>query len=94
MDSEGFFRWKFQNFRSGRYFVRILFYQYSLIATLNVFAAISPSARAFKETLNTLRFAQRAKHIVNQPVITCMKTISFHSLIYSLFLGGERGSKC
>ncbi|EFX89779.1 hypothetical protein DAPPUDRAFT_40249, partial [Daphnia pulex] len=34
-----------------------------------VVAAISPSARAFKETLNTLRFAQRAKHIVNQPVV-------------------------
>jgi hypothetical protein len=60
-------------------------YQYSLMVTLNSFAAISPSARAFKETLNTLRFAQRAKHIVNQPVITCMKTINFHSLIYWLF---------
>lgn len=33
---------------------------------LNV--AISPSIRAYKETLNTLRFAQRAKFIVNQPV--------------------------
>ncbi|XP_032786590.2 kinesin-like protein KIF16B isoform X2 [Daphnia magna] len=32
-------------------------------------AAISPSTRAFKETLNTLRFAERAKRVVNEPVI-------------------------
>ncbi|KAI9557590.1 hypothetical protein GHT06_017418 [Daphnia sinensis] len=32
-------------------------------------AAISPSTHAFKETLNTLRFAERAKRVVNEPVI-------------------------
>ncbi|XP_057366894.1 kinesin-like protein KIF16B [Daphnia carinata] len=32
-------------------------------------AAISPSTRAFKETVNTLRFAERAKRVVNEPVI-------------------------
>lgn len=44
-----------------------------IMAASNVFLAISPSTRAYKETLNTLRFAQRAKHIVNQPVTLTQK---------------------
>ena len=32
------------------------------------FSAVSPAVNAFRETLSTLRFAQRAKHILNQPV--------------------------
>ena len=32
-------------------------------------AAVSPSASAYKETLSTLRFAQRAQHVVNVPVV-------------------------
>lgn len=32
-------------------------------------AAVSPSSSCYSETVNTLRFGQRAKHIVNEPTI-------------------------
>jgi hypothetical protein len=33
------------------------------------YTAVSPSSGCYSETVNTLRYAQRAKRIVNQPVV-------------------------
>jgi hypothetical protein len=32
-----------------------------------VIAAVSPANGSYSETVNTLRYAQRAKHIINKP---------------------------
>lgn len=36
---------------------------------MRVKTAISPSSRCYTETVNTLLYAQRAKNIVNKPVV-------------------------
>lgn len=33
-----------------------------------LFSAISPSSTCYNETVNTLRFGQRAQQVVNQPL--------------------------
>ena len=50
----------------------IFFISYAMVTSFTILIcsclAVSPAANAFRETLSTLRFAQRAKHILNQPV--------------------------
>lgn len=42
----------------------------SMFSSLTYFlTAISPSSACYSETVNTLRFGQRAKQIVNRPVV-------------------------
>ena len=57
-----------------------------------VVATVSPAAGAYRETLSTLRFAQRAQHIVNAPVVNegtqtghwCID-VSLFQVVFSFF---------
>ena len=44
-------------------------------------SAVSPTSLYYGETLSTLRYAQRAKNIVNQPVVNEVCDVITHSLI-------------
>ena len=44
-------------------------------------SAVSPTSLYYGETLSTLRYAQRAKNIVNQPVVNEVGDVITHSLI-------------
>lgn len=49
--------------------------------TCIIYAAISPADVSFGETLSTLRYASRAKNIVNKPVVNEVRTYMY---IYTL----------
>ena len=48
-------------------------YMYTLFFN---FAAISPAEVSFGETLSTLRYASRAKNIVNKPIVNEVRAYS------------------
>lgn len=48
---------------------------YFIINSFFLTLAISPSSSCYSETVNTLRFGQRAKHIINEPLINEDPTI-------------------
>ena len=45
--------------------------------------AVSPAESSYGETLSTLRYASRAKNIVNKPVVNEVHTFSFCVVILS-----------
>ena len=55
-------------------------------------SAISPSSLRYNETINTLRYARRAKNIVNRPCVNEVRLGSRHQQLLELLLFA--GSKC
>ena len=45
--------------------------------TMHLPLAVSPAESSYGETLSTLRYASRAKNIVNKPVVNEVRTFSF-----------------
>lgn len=68
---------------SSSFFVVVYLQSHSLLATIEFqIACISPSSYVIQDTMNTLRYASRAKCIKNKPVVKVVRLITSSDSIY------------